>query len=343
MCIETDTSVELCMKPKAEGGCAGNYDRWYYDHSFGHCVSFSYSGCSGNNNRFVTEEECQNACLHKSKEALTDRICKMEIESGNCNLSSVDNEVAQNQTLAQWGYDQRLRRCIPFYYTGCNGNQNRFDTKMECESYCPTSFPPVIAFASGNEILIKKGSKKEILSVSIRANPPDSMAVVWYHNGQKIHVGYAQHYDMLSDYSLMIDEVSKVDEGKYEVIATNGIGDTPSRKAIQVKVYPLKSKVKIEMEKAIYVPESTVRIPCTIDGYPPPNITWYKVKRKNGKVIQTLLESGSHALHLLFAYFFIICINLATITFSIIISMLQMIHISRLRYSKYLGPSSKVI
>ena len=147
---------------------------------------------------------------------------------------------------------------------------------------------------------------------------------------------------MLSDYSLMIDEVSKVDEGKYEVIATNGVGDTPSRKAIQVRVYPLKSKVKIEMEKAIYVPESTVRIPCTIVGYPPPNITWYKVKRKNGKVIQTLLESGSHVVHLLFADFFI-TLNLATITFSIKIFILQMIHISRLRYSKYLGPPSKVI
>ena len=292
MCIEKQPSVELCMKPKAEGGCAGNYTRWYYDHSLGHCMSFSYSGCSGNNNQFLTEMECQNACLHKSKEALTDKICKMFIDPGNCNDDDT-NENKQNQTLAKWAYDQRLRRCVPFYYTGYKGNQNKFDTKSECESYCPTSFPPVITFPNGDEVLLKKGSEKVILSVSIRANPPDT-TVKWYHKGRRIHVGYAQHYDMLSDYSLMIDEVSKHDGGKYDVVAANGIGDEPSRKSIEVKIYPLKSKVKIEMERAIFAPDETIEVPCTVVGYPPPDITWYKVKRRQGKVIQNKLVSGIH-------------------------------------------------
>ena len=287
MCIEKDASVELCLKPKAEGGCNGNYTRWYYDHNLGHCLSFLYSGCSGNNNRFLTEIECTNACLHKSKEFLTDMICKMPIDTGNCN----DSGNFHNQTLAHWGYDQRLRRCIPFYYTGCSGNKNRFETKPECESYCPTSFPPVINLPNGDEFLIKKGSEKVILSVSIRANPPETV-VSWYHNGKRIHVGYAQHFDMLSDHSLMIDKVTKLDGGIYEVMATNGIGEEPTKKEMKVVIYPLKSKVKIEMKKAIFPPDSTVEIPCTIFGYPPPNIRWYKVKRKDGKVLQTRLESG---------------------------------------------------
>ena len=290
MCIEKQPSVELCMKPKAEGGCSGDFNRWYYDHRLGHCEAFSYSGCSGNNNRFLTENECQNACLHKSKEALTDKICQMPIETGSCMAS--DNENYQNQTLAQWGYSRGLRRCIPFYYTGCNGNQNRFDTKSECESYCPTSYPPVITFPNGKELLINKGSEKVILAISIRANPPDNLIVTWYHNGRRIHVGYAQHYDMLSDYSLMIDKVSKIDGGRYDVVATNGIGDEPSKQSIKVMVYPIKSKVKIEMETAIFAPDSTIEIPCTIVGYPSPNITWYKVKRTDGKIIQTQLYSG---------------------------------------------------
>ena len=140
MCVEKQLSVELCMKPKAEGGCDGDFTRWYYDHNLGHCLSFSYSGCSGNNNRFLTETECRNACLHKSKEALADKICKMYIDPGNCNDDDA-SENKQNQTLAKWAYDQRLRRCIPFYYTGCKGNQNKFDTKSDCESYCPISPP----------------------------------------------------------------------------------------------------------------------------------------------------------------------------------------------------------
>ena len=291
MCIEKDPSVEICMKPKAEGGCSGNYTRWYYDHSLGHCTSFSYSGCLGNNNRFLTEKECQNSCLHKSKEVLTDRICKMRIDPGNCDADEDGNDNKKNQTIAQWGYELRVRRCIPFYYTGCDGNENRFDTKSECESYCPTSFPPVITFPNGEEILIKKDSEKVILSVTIRANPPDT-AVTWYHNGARVHVGYARHYDMLSDYSLMIDKVSKLDGGKYSVVASNGIGDEPSRKSINVRVYPLKTKVKIEMDKAIFAPDETIEIPCMVVGYPPPNITWYKVKRRQGKVVQTPLQTG---------------------------------------------------
>ena len=131
-----------------------------------------------------------------------------------------------------------------------------------------------------------------ILAISIRANPPDNLIVTWYHNGRRIHVGYAQHYDMLSDYSLMIDKVSKIDGGRYDVVATNGIGDEPSKQSIKVMVYPIKSKVKIEMETAIFAPDSTIEIPCTIVGYPPPNITWYKVKRTDGKIIQTQLYSG---------------------------------------------------
>ena len=48
------------------------------------------------------------------------------------------------------------------------------------------------------------------------------------------------------------------------------------------------------MEKAIYPPDDTVKIPCRIVGYPPPDIRWYKVQRKQGTTIQTLLESGMY-------------------------------------------------
>ena len=46
------------------------------------------------------------------------------------------------------------------------------------------------------------------------------------------------------------------------------------------------------MEKAIFAPDDTVEIPCTVVGYPPPNITWFKVKRRQGRVIQTNLQTG---------------------------------------------------
>ena len=157
MCMDKGDDFELCLKPKAVGGCNGNYTRWFYNHKEGHCQLFSYSGCLGNNNRFLTESECLNSCLHKAKEKVTDTICKMPIDSGNCSSLAVidvaDRNQEQNQALARWAYDQRLRRCIPFYHTGCGGNENLFESKSECESVCPTSFPPVINMPHGNEFL----------------------------------------------------------------------------------------------------------------------------------------------------------------------------------------------
>ena len=42
----------------------------------------------------------------------TERVCSELIEPGGCG-SGV------NQSLAVWGYSGVVRRCVPFYYTGC--------------------------------------------------------------------------------------------------------------------------------------------------------------------------------------------------------------------------------
>uniref|UniRef100_A0A4W3GBI5 BPTI/Kunitz inhibitor domain-containing protein n=1 Tax=Callorhinchus milii TaxID=7868 RepID=A0A4W3GBI5_CALMI len=30
----------------------------------------------------------------------------------------------------------KLKRCQQFWFSGCRGNRNRFDTKQECEDLC---------------------------------------------------------------------------------------------------------------------------------------------------------------------------------------------------------------
>ncbi|KAF6023563.1 hypothetical protein EB796_018133 [Bugula neritina] len=39
-------------------------------------------------------------------------------------------------TLHRWYYDRHQKTCKPFVYTGCAGNENRFETKEECENTC---------------------------------------------------------------------------------------------------------------------------------------------------------------------------------------------------------------
>ena len=45
---------------------------------------------------------------------------------------------------AAWYFNSKLKSCRPFYYSGCGGNENRFDSLEECEEACPNAFPPEI-------------------------------------------------------------------------------------------------------------------------------------------------------------------------------------------------------
>ena len=48
--------------------------------------------------RFMTSEECNNACKHKAKQKLTDRVCALPTDSGNCTVSG---ETSQGKQVVQ--------------------------------------------------------------------------------------------------------------------------------------------------------------------------------------------------------------------------------------------------
>lgn len=52
-------------------------------------------------------------------------MCYQLPDSGNC----TDNYVA-------FFFDTRTRKCTPFTYTGCGGNDNRFNSEEQCERQC---------------------------------------------------------------------------------------------------------------------------------------------------------------------------------------------------------------
>ncbi|XP_050354058.1 papilin isoform X6 [Nymphalis io] len=115
------TPKETCNLPKVKGACTGYHVRWYYDSAREQCSQFVYGGCLGNANNFDSRELCQQRC---EPQRSADQ-CNLEIERGPC---------AGN--FQRWGFNSERRRCEQFVWGGCGGNDNRFSSEAACLLRC---------------------------------------------------------------------------------------------------------------------------------------------------------------------------------------------------------------
>ncbi|XP_036395824.1 collagen alpha-3(VI) chain-like isoform X5 [Megalops cyprinoides] len=123
--------------------------KWFFDKKNGICSQFWYGGCGGNANRFETEAQCMRRCLrtspvpqqHSMQQDQTASqpepatpiavdICQLPKEEGTC-----------AKFVLKWHYDFPSKSCTRFWYGGCGGNQNRFETQEECEKACGKAAP----------------------------------------------------------------------------------------------------------------------------------------------------------------------------------------------------------
>nr|XP_053774818.1 tissue factor pathway inhibitor-like isoform X1 [Desmodus rotundus] len=51
-----------CLTPADRGLCSANVTRFYFDSVSMKCLTFSYSGCGGNENNFTSRQSCRRAC-----------------------------------------------------------------------------------------------------------------------------------------------------------------------------------------------------------------------------------------------------------------------------------------
>ena len=61
------TVDEICSEDRDAGDCGGpevraEEERFYYDIISEDCQPFTFSGCGGNNNNFISLTECQTFC-----------------------------------------------------------------------------------------------------------------------------------------------------------------------------------------------------------------------------------------------------------------------------------------
>lgn len=95
---------------------------WYYDQTSMTCSPFMYLGKGGNSNRFETSEECMDTCAIGKP---TRKSCELPPAIGNGPFN-----------IPRYYFDKVTKRCERFFYSGRDGNDNRFYKKNKCERLC---------------------------------------------------------------------------------------------------------------------------------------------------------------------------------------------------------------
>jgi len=182
-----------------------------------------------------------------------------------------DGEVMQ-PPQAKWYFDKRAKTCLPFYYLGCGGNDNLFDSWDECEEACPNAFPPEIEVAA--KVLVIEEGHPVLLSIQVEANPPPN--VNWQKDGTDVTLD-EERMSQLENGSLNIASSQLSDSGTWTVIAENGLGQV-ERKQIELNVHPssLPITVTVGSEKDVLNEGEEIKLTCEVQGYPIPVIRWYK-------------------------------------------------------------------
>ncbi|KAJ8288244.1 hypothetical protein COCON_G00009030 [Conger conger] len=131
------TRIAQCDLDMDPGTYCGEYvQRWYFNKAVSACSLFWYGGCGGNSNKFNTEDKCFHTCgayipavLQRTEDMgkLHKVLCSLRQDEGSC----------QNYTL-KWYFDMEQKECSRFWYGGCGGNDNRFETQEVCEALCLT-------------------------------------------------------------------------------------------------------------------------------------------------------------------------------------------------------------
>ncbi|XP_039523070.1 kunitz-type protease inhibitor 1-like [Pimephales promelas] len=60
--LTPEQSERNCLTPKKAGPCKGAFPRWHYNAASSKCENFDFGGCKDNNNNYLSEQECLNAC-----------------------------------------------------------------------------------------------------------------------------------------------------------------------------------------------------------------------------------------------------------------------------------------
>uniref|UniRef100_A0A158R459 BPTI/Kunitz inhibitor domain-containing protein n=1 Tax=Syphacia muris TaxID=451379 RepID=A0A158R459_9BILA len=149
--------------------------RFFYDPVQGKCSAFTYNGAGGNYNNFMSRIDCELFCSRRTKD-WSKKIFLVQCDRGNpLRIGEVTQNCQSNndcpssheckidqgvccprmqtictqplrvgncdRSVRRYWYNAQTRECQAFDYTGCQGNDNNFDTLMDCQTFCRNAAP----------------------------------------------------------------------------------------------------------------------------------------------------------------------------------------------------------
>ncbi|XP_039212522.1 kunitz-type serine protease inhibitor bitisilin-3-like isoform X2 [Crotalus tigris] len=114
-----------CTYTPTIGWCMSPSLRYFFYPPKAACMMFTYSGCGGNANNFLTLNECIKQCQSVGD---PQAICLQNVEVGRCRGS-----------FPRFYYNTATKNCEEFYYGGCGGNKNNFLYWLQCRATCQNS------------------------------------------------------------------------------------------------------------------------------------------------------------------------------------------------------------
>nr|XP_006114878.1 tissue factor pathway inhibitor isoform X1 [Pelodiscus sinensis]XP_025036336.1 tissue factor pathway inhibitor isoform X1 [Pelodiscus sinensis] len=151
---------DFCFLEQDPGICRGYISRYFYNKESQQCEMFKYGGCLGNQNNFKALEECQIACQENLNTLQFDNHEELPIMRNHSFPVANPSEISRLfkpphipslcMTPAERGlckadekrffYNYSTRKCHPFSYSGCGGNENNFTSKKSCLKTCKKDF-----------------------------------------------------------------------------------------------------------------------------------------------------------------------------------------------------------
>ncbi|XP_035040631.1 protein AMBP [Hippoglossus stenolepis] len=110
--------AEACKAAPEIGPCYGSFPRFFYNSSSMSCERFTFGGCMGNQNNFLSVKECLQRCR-------TEAVCRLPLDPEPCTGQS-----------SIWAFDSITGLCLPYKDGSCQSNANQFYSRAECQEYC---------------------------------------------------------------------------------------------------------------------------------------------------------------------------------------------------------------